>query len=101
MPIRPARSCVRSFVRRPDTLTDRQGILRGCLLPTAIDTSTDPSTHSALTDLEVAVGVEEEVGRLEVAVQHVGRVHVLEGAEDLIIGYNVGRDGRVRERERG
>ena len=37
----------------------------------------------AYTYLEVAVGVDEEVGRLQIAVQDVGGVHVLEGTEDL------------------
>ena len=36
------------------------------------------------TCLEVAVGVQEEVGRFEVPVQHVGRVHVLQGAQHLL-----------------
>lgn len=36
------------------------------------------------TNLEIAGGVEEEVGGLQVAVQHVGRVDVLEPSEDLV-----------------
>lgn len=38
------------------------------------------------TDLEIAVGVEEEVGGLQIPVQDVGRVHVLEGAQHLVFG---------------
>lgn len=35
-------------------------------------------------DLEVAGGVDEQVGGLEVTVQHVGRVNVLETSQDLV-----------------
>ena len=35
------------------------------------------------TDLEVAVGVEEEVGRLQVSMEDVGRVKGFESAEGL------------------
>lgn len=35
-------------------------------------------------DLEVASGVDEQVGGLEVPVQHVGRVDVLEPSQDLV-----------------
>ena len=34
--------------------------------------------------LEVAGGVDEQVGGLEVTVQHVGRVDVLEASQDLV-----------------
>ena len=37
-----------------------------------------------VADGQVAVGVDEQVARLHVAVQHVGRVDVLEAAEDLV-----------------
>jgi len=36
------------------------------------------------SDLEVAGGVDEQVGGLEVTVQHVGRVNVLEASQDLV-----------------
>lgn len=35
-------------------------------------------------DLEVAGGVDEKVGGFQVAVQHVGRVNVLEASQDLV-----------------
>ena len=35
-------------------------------------------------DLEVTGGVDEQVGGLQVAVQHVGRVDVLQAAQDLV-----------------
>lgn len=35
-------------------------------------------------DLEVTGGVDEQVGGLEVTVQHVGRVDVLESSQDLV-----------------
>jgi hypothetical protein len=34
--------------------------------------------------LEVAVGIEEQVGWLEITVEDIGRVHTLEGAECLV-----------------
>lgn len=37
-----------------------------------------------MTYLELTVGVEEEVSRLEISVDHVGGMHVLETGEDLI-----------------
>jgi hypothetical protein len=37
-----------------------------------------------VTCLEVAVGVQQQVRGLQVSVQHIGRVHVLEGLEDLV-----------------
>lgn len=42
------------------------------------------SGQTKVTDLEVAVGIDEQIRRLEVAVQHVGRMDVLESAEDLV-----------------
>lgn len=35
-------------------------------------------------DLEVTGGVDEQVGGLQVAVQHVGRVDVLQASQDLV-----------------
>lgn len=43
--------------------------------------------------LQVAVAVEEDVARLEVAVQHVGRVDVLEAAQDLVDKVLAGKRG--------
>mmetsp|Transcript_6182 Transcript_6182/g.19829 ORF Transcript_6182/g.19829 Transcript_6182/m.19829 type:complete len:367 (+) Transcript_6182:79-1179(+) len=37
----------------------------------------DASSEAQVADLEIAIRVDEEVRRLQVAVQHVGRVHVL------------------------
>ncbi|KAI6751336.1 hypothetical protein HG531_006032 [Fusarium graminearum] len=42
------------------------------------------SRKTEIADLEITVGVEEEVGGLQVSVQHVGRVHRLEGSEGLV-----------------
>ena len=58
-----------------------------------------------VADLEVAVGVEQQVGRLEVAVQHARRVDVLEAAQELVEevlretggGVRVGRERRERQ----
>ena len=44
----------------------------------------DASRQAKVANLKVAVGVEQEVGRLEVAVDDVGRVEGLEGAEGLV-----------------
>lgn len=41
-------------------------------------------SQQARSYLEVAVGVQEEVGWLEITVEDVGRVHALEGAESLV-----------------
>ena len=40
--------------------------------------------EAKVAHLEVAVGVEEEVGGLEVAVDDVGAVHGFDGSQDLI-----------------
>ena len=42
-----------------------------------------------VADLEVTGGVEQEVGGLEVPVQHVGRVDVLEAPGELVRGGGV------------
>lgn len=39
--------------------------------------------QAEVTDLEVAVGVEQQVGGLQVAVQHVGGVDVLQAPQQL------------------
>ena len=44
----------------------------------------EPSRKTKIADLELAVGVDEQVAGLEVAVQHIGRVYVLQSAEDLV-----------------
>ena len=52
------------------------------------------------TDLEVAVGVEEEVGGLEVPVDDVGAVHRLERAErlvDEVLFFATGMPSRSRQ----
>ena len=51
----------------------------------------DAAREAKVAHLEVAVGVEQEVGRLEVAVDDVGRVHGLEGAQGPA-GEEVGRE---------
>lgn len=40
--------------------------------------------QQARSYLEVTVGVQEEVRRLEITVEDVGRVHALEGTESLV-----------------
>ena len=40
--------------------------------------------QSKIADLELAVGVDQQVAGLEVAVQHIGRVDVLQAAQDLV-----------------
>ena len=44
----------------------------------------EAACEAKVANLEGAVGVHEQVARLEVAVQHLGRVDVLETAEDLV-----------------
>ena len=41
------------------------------------------SREAEVADLQVAVGVEQQVGRLQVAVQHVGAVDVLQAPQQL------------------
>ena len=41
-------------------------------------------THGQRAHLEIAVGVEQQVGRLEVSVDHICRVESLERAEGLV-----------------
>ena len=53
----------------------------------------DAARQPEVGDLEVAVLVDEQVGRLEVAVQHVRRVDVLERAQDL--EGDMGRYGEI------
>lgn len=43
-----------------------------------------PSCEAKVADLELAVAVDEQVARLEVAVDHVRRVDVLDAAEELV-----------------
>ena len=40
--------------------------------------------QSKIADLELAVGVDQQVAGLQVAVQHIGRVDVLQAAQDLV-----------------
>ena len=53
------------------------------------------TSETKVADLELTVGVDEEVARLEVTVQDVGGVDVLEAAEDLV---DEGLEVRVGER---
>jgi hypothetical protein len=41
-------------------------------------TRLEPSSQTKVTDLQLAVGIDEQVSRLEISVQHVGRVDVLD-----------------------
>ena len=54
----------------------------------------EPAREPEIANLELAVRVHEQVARLEIAVQHVGRVDVFEAAERLV---NEGLEMRVRE----
>ena len=42
------------------------------------------TSQSKVTDLQVAVGVQEDVGGLEVPMEDIGRVYVFESSENLI-----------------
>lgn len=42
------------------------------------------TSQTKVANLEIAVGVQKKVGRLEITVQDVGGVHRLQGAEGLI-----------------
>ena len=44
----------------------------------------DASSETEVADGEVAVGVEHEIGGLEVSMQHVGAVDVLQAPEQLL-----------------
>jgi hypothetical protein len=44
----------------------------------------ETARQAEIADLELAVGVDQQVTRLEVTVQHVRRVDVLEPAQDLV-----------------
>ena len=57
-----------------------------------------PAREPKVANLQLAVRVHEQVARLEVAVQHVGRVDVLQAAERLV---DEGLEVRVRERLAG
>jgi hypothetical protein len=57
-----------------------------------------PTGKSKIANLELAVRVDEQVARLEIAVQHVGRVDVFQTAERLV---DEGLEVRVRERLAG
>ena len=49
-----------------------------------------------VADLEVAGGVQEQVARLQVAVQDIGRVHVLQPAQDLHSSLHVSAQAHTR-----
>lgn len=42
------------------------------------------TSQAEITDLEIAIGVEEQVGRLEISMENVGRVHGLQGTKGLV-----------------
>ena len=42
------------------------------------------SGQTKITDLELAIGIDEQIAGLQVAMQHVRRVDVLEAAQDLV-----------------
>ena len=44
----------------------------------------EAASQSEIADLELAVGVDEQVAGLQVTMQHVRRVDVLEAAQDLV-----------------
>ena len=54
----------------------------------------EPAGEPEIANLELAIGVHEQVARLEITVQHVGRVDVFKAAERLV---NEGLKMRVRE----
>ena len=58
----------------------------------------EPAGEPKIANLELAVRVDEQVARLEIAVQHVGRVDVFQTAERLV---DEGLEVRVRERLAG
>ena len=63
----------------------------GCTVPTclhifgqrAVAVGVDSTRQSKVTNGEIAVGVDEQVGRFEVAVKHARRVNELEATENL------------------
>jgi hypothetical protein len=57
-----------------------------------------PASKSKIANLKLAVRVNEQVARLKIAVQHVGRVDVFQTAECLV---DEGLEVRVRERLAG
>jgi hypothetical protein len=54
----------------------------------------EPAGEPEIANLEFAIRVHEQVARLEITVQHVGRVDVFKAAERLV---NEGLEMRVRE----
>ena len=58
----------------------------------------EPAREPKIADLEFAVRVHEQVSRLEVAVQHVGRVDVFQATQRLV---DERLEVRVRERLAG
>lgn len=58
-----------------------RGVLGSAL---AVPRRAVPARKAKVADLELAVGVDEEVARLEVAVEHVRGVDVLEATERLV-----------------
>ena len=79
------RSCTRARRRcAPDRSRRSTWCLR--ILPHAFSTRRTKHAEfnvATCAHLEIAVGVEQQVGWLQVAVQHVGRVNVLQAAQQL------------------
>jgi len=61
--------------------------------------SSTAARQPKVADLEVAVGVQEQVGRLQVAVQHVRAVHVLQAPQQLVqeVLYTKSNQGRQED----
>ena len=66
----------RAIPSRGDILGHEPGILLGV--------DREASREAKVADLELAIRIDQQVARLEIAVQHVGRVDVLESAQDLV-----------------
>jgi hypothetical protein len=66
----------RAVPPRRDVLGHVPGILLGI--------NREAAREAEIANLQLAVGVDEQVARLEIAVQHVGRVDVLEAAQNLV-----------------
>ena len=54
--------------------------------------------QTKITDLELAVGIDEQVSALQVSVQHIGGVDILQTAEDLV---DEGLEMRIGQRLSG
>jgi hypothetical protein len=62
----------------------------------------EAARQAKIANLELAIGIDEQVARLQVAVQHVGRVDILEAAQDLVDeGLEVGIGKRLAGADNG